>query len=265
MGRSFDGADSDSNPTVQAETGEQPEHDVTVSAFCLDAVEVTVGRFRAFVDAYDEAGTLPEPGEGQHPHIPGSGWASEYDAELPAASAIYEALDCHDETTWTVGDMGNEAKPMNCVTWHLAFAFCIWDGGRLPTEAEWEKAAAGAEENRKYPWGPETPSDQYAIINHTLLQNVGSRPLGQGRFGQLDMIGGVAEWTLDAWAVDWYTYLSEGHECVDCANLNPTGLVAVRGGSFRVDQSAYLRSAYRGRQAPAVPDHLTGFRCARDL
>ena len=169
------------------------------------------------------------------------------------------------DEVWTLRPEGNEAYAMNCVDWYTAFAFCIWDGGRLPTEAEWEKAAAGAEENRKYPWGPEEPSDQYAIAYHVLLQDVGSRPAGQGRFGQLDLIGSVAEWTLDSWALDWYTYLSEGHECVDCANLNPTGWAAIRGGSFRVDQSAYLRAAYRGRQEPTVQDQLTGVRCARDL
>ena len=114
-------------------------------------------------------------------------------------------------------------------------------------------------------WGPETPSDQYAIWNHAPLQDVGSRPAGQGRFGQVDLIGSVAEWTLDSWASGWYEYTAEGHPCVDCANLEATGVVVVRGGSYRVAQTAYLRSAYRGSQAPDVPDHVTGFRCARDL
>ncbi|WP_438023210.1 formylglycine-generating enzyme family protein [Sorangium sp. So ce233] len=74
----------------------------------------------------------------------------------------------------------NEARPIRCVSWSVAFAFCAWDGGRLPTEAEWNHASAGGSEQREYPWGNAFPNSTYAVYDAAGSAVVGSR-LGPGR------------------------------------------------------------------------------------
>lgn len=122
-----------------------------VSAFELDIYEVTVGRFRAFVEA--NAGTKlapPAAGAGAHPKIPGSGWQTTWNKYLPSdASSLKSSLT---NGTWTTSPGANETKPITRVPWLVAFAFCAWDGGRLPTFAEWSFAAAAGAEQRVYPW-----------------------------------------------------------------------------------------------------------------
>jgi formylglycine-generating enzyme required for sulfatase activity len=112
----------------------------TVSDFYLDKYEITVGRFRQFVNA--GMGTQASPpglGAGVHPLIEGSGWKLAWNTSLLATTdALKTALKC-DSTfqTWTdTVDGGNENRPQNCMNWYEAFAFCAWDGGRLATEAE---------------------------------------------------------------------------------------------------------------------------------
>jgi formylglycine-generating enzyme len=142
---------------------ELPEHSSTVSSFALDKYEVTVGRFRNFVNAYvSNTATVPPEGAGANPAIPGTGWQSAWNANLPATQATFTAyLKCIQArldlnfSTWTDSAAANEDKAINCVNWYEAFAFCIWDGGRLPTESEWEYTATGGAENRIYPWGAE--------------------------------------------------------------------------------------------------------------
>jgi formylglycine-generating enzyme len=249
----------------------------TVSAFRLDKYEVTVGRFRAFVEA--GMGTrmnAPAAGSGAHASITGSGWDVSWNGSLVVdKTALVAAVKC-DSTfqTWTDAPAANEHRPMNCVTWYEAMAFCAWDGGYLATEAEWNYAATGGGEQRAYPWsspaGALTPLDgSHASYKDGTncegdgaagcaladLVAVGSKPLGDGRWGQSDLAGNVFEWTLD-----WYA--SYATLCANCANLTMSSTRVFRGGSF-YDGATYLRAGYRFNNTPTTRLVFLGVRCAR--
>ena len=248
----------------------------TVSDFALDKYEITVGRFRAFVNA--GRGTQASPpitGDGVHPLIAGSGWDSSWNTNLPADTASLKVAVKCDSTfqTWTDTPGANESRPMNCINWYDAFAFCAWDGGRLPTEAEWNYAAAGGSEQREYPWGSgidatrasynvdstsQCMGDGVAGCSLTDLVPVGSKPTGNGHWGHSDLSGNVLEWTLD-----YYFQPYSPSTCNDCAALSPSGSRMMRGGNFNSD-AAHARSSNRGfDMSPIVRYYAGGSRCAR--
>ncbi len=245
---------------------EVPEHPATVGSYILDKYEVTVGRFRVFVEAYD-TWVKPGAGDGSHPMIAGSGWQAEWNAgdELPINRETLVSNVACDSTyqTWTAAPGEHATYPMNCVNWYVAFAFCIWDGGRLPTEAEWGYAAAGGDENRLYPWGndiAEPMPANYSRTDSSPFVDVGSYPAGNGRWGHADLAGSMWELTLDTHARDWYTTTQFG--CSDCANLTPLAYRVIRGGFF--DNGAeILRAATRYYYVPARYQSPMGWRCAR--
>ncbi|PIE05573.1 MAG: hypothetical protein CSA75_04040 [Sorangium cellulosum] len=230
-----------------------------------------VGRFRTFVEQYDGA---PEPGAGAHPFIEGSGWDSDWDNFIaPDSALLKEGLRCDPVyATWTESGGEYVNRPINCVTWYEAFAFCAWDGGRLPTEQEWEYVAAGGEFNQLYPWGSDAPTQSLASYdclfdgtvgcNNADLPDVGSLPAGAARWNHLDMSGGVYEWTLDSFVPDWYS--GEGSDCQNCANLIRGSQRVIRGGSFS-HTTPRLRAASRDDAAPSDRTNFIGFRCARDF
>jgi formylglycine-generating enzyme required for sulfatase activity len=244
----------------------------TVSAFRLDKYEVTVARFRQFVNAsMGTQQTAPTAGAGAHPNLGGSGWYSAWKTGLPMASADLVAdLHCSpSQQTWTDAPGNNENLPINCIDWYEAFAFCIWDGGYLPTEAEWNYAAAGGVQQRAFPWS--IPASSLTIdctyanyeegggvtcVNGALMNHVGTEsPQGDSRWGQADLAGNVGEWVLDAAG----TYQNP---CDDCADLSDPGR-RYRGGLAWTDAST-LRSASRASLAENTHTPALGVRCARD-
>ncbi len=258
MGRSESGSDAcPSAMTCFAD--EQPEHTATLSSYHLDKFEVTVGRFRKYVAEYN--GTPPPEGAGDH-HGLGAGWRSAWNAELSSTQAdLIGRIQCDAENpTWTEQVGANENKPMACVTWYEAFAFCAWDGGRLATEAEWEHGAAGGAENRRYPWGSAAPDATYAVFDDAELLAVGSKAAGAGRWGHHDLAGSMAEWTFDWYGETWYT--EAGNTCNDCVNSTALAFRVVRGGG-NYDSPTALRAANRGYYNPADRYNGVGFRCAR--
>jgi sulfatase modifying factor 1 len=258
---------------------ETPEHDTTVADFYLERFEVSVGRFRAFVQAFD-AGWRPTAGAGANPAVesaqglaPGeSGWQSAWNAELPADRTEFEDwIGGSGSETWTPSPGAREGYPISRVGWYEAFAFCIWDGGRLPTEAEWEYTAAGGIENRLYPWGASMPDTTLVVFDclgdevsgceyATDILAVGAKPPGDGRWGHSDMAGNMYEWVLDSYDAAFYTTTQSG--CLNCANLTASSERVIRGGDFYSGADG-VRSAGRSGFDPTIHNVGIGFRCAR--
>lgn len=259
--RSYDGISS--GYTSQA-------YPATVSDFRLDKYEITVGRFRKFVAVY--AQNMITDGAGKNPNNPSDpGWNIAWNTNLPAdETALQFALNCPPYPTWTSTTGTAETRPMNCLDWYRASAFCIWDGGRLPTEAEWNYAAAGGAEQRVYPWGAANPGPNANLAVYFCYYNgagtncmsvsniapVGSAPAGNGKYGQADLAGNLMECTQDS-------YAAYATPCVNCANLtaSPT-TIAFRGGSFDGDVSALI-AASRVEGGATADSSFLGARCAR--
>lgn len=268
LGRSEDSDADDYYPG--ADPNETPAVTVEVSPFYLDKYEVTVGRFRAFVEQY--TGDAPKSGEGAAPGAPNSGWSGSFDEYIaPDRAALIAMLKCDPDDdqleAWTDEPDDQERHPINCIDWWTAFQFCVWDGGRLPTEAEWEFAAAGGDENRLYPWGPQEPSCSRAKLDDcgsSYMADVGSVPQGAGRYGHLDLAGNVYEWVLDHYTEDYLEELADLEDApVDPVDLGDEDWRSVRSSHmFSVAEDA--RNTSRQGSHPVFFDHRYGVRCARD-
>jgi formylglycine-generating enzyme required for sulfatase activity len=260
----------------------------TVSGFRLDKYDVTVGRFRQFLAAWNGgAGWTPPESSGKHAHLNGgeglsngwergnggpayeTGWVATDNANIAPTEANL-AASCQPSITSAPGS--NENLPMTCVNWYEAYAFCIWDGGFLPSEAEWEYAAVGGSQQRQYPWGATPPgtANQYAIYGGYYPDGpsdsdaptpfsapVGTANLGIGLWDQLDLNGNVFQWVID-----WYSPVY-GNPCTDCADL------AMPEPSSRMSKGNYCCFTLDPPTdpGPATPptdrSPSTGFRCAR--
>jgi formylglycine-generating enzyme required for sulfatase activity len=264
----------------------------TVSGFRMDEYLVTVGRFRQYVSYVTaDGGAPPDNGSGIHTHLNGgfglansgnpgtyeTGWDATdwntYIATGPDAASTWNTnLSSCSPGTWTAVSGSQENLPVNCVNWYESYAFCIWDGGFLPSEAEWEYVAAGGSRQLEYPWGSVPPGtgSLYAIYACDYpdasgictgvgnIAPVGTTILGSAIWGQFDMAGDVFEWNLD-W-LDNYV-----DPCMDCTNLiaSFSGRV-IRGGDYDVGGLAdLLLPPYRGASPPLARGDYLGVRCAR--
>jgi formylglycine-generating enzyme required for sulfatase activity len=274
---------NDGGWTLAADGGPTGEADpATVTGFRLDKYEVTVGRFRQFVNAWSGgtgleggAGYEPPAGSGKHAHLNGgkglansasagmyeTGWVTTDDGNIsPTATHLACSLS---QSTWTASASSQDTMPINCVSWYEAYAFCIWDGGFLPSEAEWEYAAAGGSQQLEYPWGATDPGAaiQYAVYAGSTpsgIEPVGTATLGAGAWGQLDLAGNLEEWALDSFANGYVD------PCTDCASLTATALGRLNRGGWFSSPESYLLPAYREGLPPAQRSISTGgMRCAR--
>ena len=216
---------------------ERPAHTVTLDAYSIDRYEVTLGLYRKFLE------------EGKYDAPPT--W--------------------DDEAATSVGD-----RPAIGMRWESAAAYCRWAGKRLPTEAEWEKAARGTD-GRRYPWGEMQPFVDIANYNRgmwvseaiTLMAVTGGlegmsvrhglKEGGKSPFGVFHMAGNAAEWVADWYERDYYQKSPE---------RNPSGPMAgekrvLRGGSW-ADVPSALRTTARFSAEPNFEDRTIGFRCAAD-
>jgi formylglycine-generating enzyme required for sulfatase activity len=249
----------------------------TVSDFGLDKYLVTVGRYRQFAAAWT-GGWRPAAGAGKHAHLSGggltataggveTGWDTTWTTNVRPTTASLTGGSYCDGThaTWTASATGGrENMPINCVNWYEAYAFCIWDGGFLPSEAEWGYAAAGGSEQRRYPWGTAAPGtmNQYAIYggyytaSSTGLAPVGTATMGAGRWGQLDLAGEIWEWNLD-WKNNYV------NPCTDCVSLTAASYRIVRGDNYGGSINNLVPTVRGGDVAPEGRDSNFGVRCAR--
>jgi formylglycine-generating enzyme required for sulfatase activity len=199
---------------------QRPLHEVYLDAYWIDLTEITNAQYLACVD---DGGCKP-PGESQYYRK--------------------QALSNH---------------PVAYVTWFDARDFCQWAGKRLPTEAEWEKAARGTD-GRIFPWGDTPANERLANYDDNVNKTtpVGSYPAGASPYGLQDMAGNVWEWVNDWYSIDYYrTSVRE----------NPPGpgmgdRKVLRGGSWFSLVDIVLRTHIRKKRAPEIRDYGTGFRCA---
>ncbi len=220
--------------TMGSDTGEpdeQPKHLVYLDAYWIDQYEATKAMYARCVQV---------------------------GACQPALLPTQVATSIPMPTPTAYPGMPNfDNYPVTYVTWYGANEYCIWMGRRLPTEAEWEKAARGID-GRTYPWGEGIDCDHANLYGCARgLMEVGRYELGKSPYGVYDMAGNVQEWVADWYFYDYYSI---------SPFANPLGYSsgysrAVRGGSWGSDGNV-LRPANRNGYDPSVSDYNLGFRCA---
>jgi formylglycine-generating enzyme required for sulfatase activity/tRNA A-37 threonylcarbamoyl transferase component Bud32 len=231
---------------------ERPVHEVRMGTFCLDLTEVKAAEYFECM----QRGACPLSESTVR-------WM-----EITDAAKQRESAQC------MLYQTDRSGQPMNCISWNDADAFCRAAEKRLPTEAEWEYAAAGGTEHRRYPWGSDPPGPELLNVcdkscaladspsstgrplfdaddGAPTLAVVGSYPRGAARFGMLDMAGNVWEWTSSPYC----TYPE--HDCTSQYRV-------FRGGGWGGKFAANLRASARMWSHPAHRYNDVGFRCARE-
>ncbi len=236
---------------------EKPIHTVFVDAFYMDKYPVTIAQFKNFLD------------ENPQWRKPLKWYES---GKITTGNILRIYHDGEYLKHWYKNDYprGEEQHPVTWVSWYAAMAYSQWVGRRLPTEAEWEKAARGGLVGEKYPWGSTIDASYLnfgAFISKTTV--VGNYP--PNNYGLYDMIGNVYEWCLDEWNKNFYVQSPRdnpisGDSIMDTVNYFTdikTSRV-IRGGSY-VSTPQNVRVAHRSRNTPRYTCSSIGFRCVMSV
>jgi formylglycine-generating enzyme required for sulfatase activity len=217
---------------IDEDSAEAPEQKLDLPAFYIDKYEVTNVQYARFLNA---VGRLQD--DAGHGFV----WAGPY-FQIEQSGGQWRPK------------TGLEKYPVVCVTWYGATAYAAWVGKRLPTEAEWEKAARGTD-GRKFPWGADMDMSRFHLGCDDMLP-VGSFPTGASPYGCLDMSGNAWEWTSSLFRP--YPYVAtDGRE-----DPRSDERRVARGGSF-AGEPYIAHSAYRFRPEPDYAHRFLGFRCAK--
>ncbi len=232
---------------ADADNDEQPVHTVYVDAFYMDTHEVTNLEYKRFVLANPQ-------------------WQK---TRLPDALHDGNYLNHWSGNNYPSGKANH---PVTYVSWYAAMAYSVWVGKRLPTEAEWEKAARGGWVGLKYPWG-NTISPAKANYHRTVNDTTAVGDYVANGYGLFDMAGNVYEWCLDAYDSDFYFSSPSRNPLSDVNTISNLDLIVnkfthvksyrvLRGGSWNFN-SRSLRVADRNGGTPTYTFDSFGFRCAR--
>lgn len=246
-------------------TSNRPAHLVELDRFWIDKTEVTNAAFAEYLNALRlevrgnfEAGKISSRNASEN--------ALRLLTEGDEGSGLYPLIALDDDQARIglaegrfVAARGYENHPVAETTWAGARAYCVWRGGDLPTEAQWEAAARGTD-NRLFPWGSEPPDASRVFVSGRsgITSTVGLKPAGASPFGALDMAASLAEWTRSL--KQPYPYIaSDGREKTDAAGERVT-----RGGDYIYDRTpARMTVSYRDgfSNAPERGHRHIGFRC----
>ena len=234
---------------------ERPRHEVDLPAFEIDRLPVSNGDFLEFVaDGGYERRELWSP--------EGWSWRSAAGAQGPLFWTAYGG-----ERRFDRVEPIDPRLPVMHVSWYEAAAYAGWRGKRLPSEAEWEKAAAwgpGADAPRRFPWGDEPPSHDEANLGQTAFRPApaGAYPAGASAYGVLGLVGDAWEWTASP--LDGYPgFRAFPYEEYSAPFLGSDDYRVLRGGSWATQTHA-VRNSFRNWDFPQRRQLFAGFRCARD-
>ncbi|NKQ52602.1 ergothioneine biosynthesis protein EgtB [Amycolatopsis sp. K13G38] len=236
---------------------ERPAHEVAVDAYFLDTTPVTNAAYIEFLEAggYDQPRWWSE-----------QGWAYRTAHDITAPRFWRREHDGWRRTRFGVDEPVPPRQPVVHVSYYEAEAYAAWAGKRLPTEAEWEKAARfdpATGESRRYPWGNDEPTAEHANLGqrHLSPAEAGAYPAGVSALGAHQLIGDVWEWT----STDFHGYpgfVAFPYREYSEVFFGPEYKV-LRGGSFGTDAAA-IRGTFRNWDYPIRRQIFAGFRCARD-
>lgn len=226
--------------SAEGEIDELPPHQAKFAPCYVGQTEVTVAQYTHFVNSTSYRSEAEERGfgfvwrAGEWQRVEGANWRTPSGAMKGTAAA---------------------SEPVRQVSLKDAQAYCKWARLRLPTEAEWEKAARGPS-GRQYPWGNSWDASK-AVVNRSSPNKVGSIPAGNSIYGMADMAGNVREWTSTVY---------DSYSDVELESPLSQNRYVIRGGSFAEENPAMaVRTSYRYNSMGNLSNDLTGFRVACDI